>query len=70
MIFAKVFGVKPSILMGWDKPSTPAASRDFSEEEYTIAKAYYNADEVDKEMVRRILKVEKKADSDRAAYVG
>ena len=67
---AEVLHCTPSYLMGWEESPTPAASHDFSEEDYTIAKAYHNADEVDKEMVRRILKVEKKEDSGEVVSVG
>ena len=60
MAFAKVFGVKPCILMGWENMPTPAADASISGEALMIAKAYDDADEVDKEMVRRILKLDKK----------
>lgn len=50
MAFAKVFGVKPCVLMGWE--NTPVATKDISEEEYQLVVAYRKAESVRKQMVR------------------
>lgn len=56
---AKILHCSPGYLMGWEETPTPAESA-ISEEAFMIARAYDDADEVDKEMVRRILKFDKK----------
>lgn len=60
MAFAKTFGVKPCVLMGWE--NTPAASNDdfYSGEALMIAKAYDEADEGIKKSVRILLNVREK----------
>ena len=58
MTFAKVFGVKPCVLMGWE--DAPGPDYDLSSDALTVARAYDDADSVDKEMVRRILKIGEK----------
>lgn len=64
-MIADYFGVNKSDLI--ELKPTPAASALFSEEACIIAQAYDDADSVDQEMVRRILKVDvdapKKEDS-------
>lgn len=51
----------PSYLMGWeDTPAAPSAVNQLSDDAIEIGLAYDNADAVDKEMVRRILKIEEK----------
>lgn len=56
---AKVLKCSPGYLMGWE--DAPAATDGIlSEEALIVARAYDDADSVDKEMVRRILKIEEK----------
>lgn len=62
MAFAKVFGIKPSDLMGWNETPAALGQPVFTKEDLTIAAAYHEADSVDREMVRRILKVNEKKD--------
>lgn len=62
MAFAKVFGIKPSDLMGWNETPAALGQPVFTKEDLTIAVAYHEADSVDREMVRRILKVNEKKD--------
>ena len=51
---AKVLKCSPGYLMGWkDSPSDTV----LSDESLRIARTYENADDMDKEMVRRILKI-------------
>lgn len=56
---AKVLKCSPGYLMGWeDAPAVNDGA--LSEEALIVARAYDDADSVDKEMVRRILKIEEK----------
>ena len=58
---SELFNCSPSYLMGWEDTTTPAATDGIlSEEALIVARAYDDADSVDKEMVRRILKIEEK----------
>lgn len=58
---SELFNCSPSYLMGWEDAPTPAATDGIlSEEALIVARAYDDADSVDKEMVRRILKIEEK----------
>ena len=65
MAFAKVLGVKPCDLMGWDAPaassgSSPAASADdFSALEKEIVYKFREADEFDQETVLRTLHIKR-----------
>ena len=50
-----------SYLMGWeDTPAAPSSVNQLSDDAIEIGLVYDNADAVDKEMVRRILKIEEK----------
>ena len=63
--FAKVLGVKPCDLMGWDSPSaslelSPAASEDeFSALEREIIRRFRKADEFDQETILRTLRIKR-----------
>ena len=66
-LLASILDCSPNYIMGWDEPSPASTNFILSDLEREIILEYRRADNIDKEMVRRILKIEEKRDGEKMA---
>lgn len=66
-LLSSILDCSPNYLMGWDEPSPTFDDFSLSELEREIILQYRRADSIDKEMVRRILKIDEKRDAEKMA---
>lgn len=66
-LLASILDCSPNYIMGWGEPSPISDDFSLSTLEREIIVKYRQADSIDKEMVRRILKIEEKREAEKMA---